>query len=510
MKKINIIQEYHLTDGRKDVFYASFDIDAKFAGTVLSDEEIREYNNRYNVAPRPVINRGGYHYCEHCHTIMLVNDMRDVNTGTGALDYYYLCPDCFDKAVEDDQLFYCDDCGSVWDNIDAMTCIQGDDICWDVCPKCVDNYKECVYCHKLRRRADLTHLDEGDACEDCRTHGHRWEYCAHCDDPFDVDSMVYDEGEDRWYCHWCWEDKILDYTKGVIPLENERNSKNLLPFMTLPDEPDHYRFIEMGLEYDYVGDEFEDDARDSLFDMLNHAGLIGTVKVVDDPAVDGKVVTAPMSLEYLYQEGGKMESVLKSMKDFGCSALYGGLGGYIHVDSYGLSECDKQLVANVANYCHGFFNIIGGHDGTRFLDHIGFHYEMPDRYGDCPAGPTCAVYIDATFDTIGFRFWSSSLNIKVLRVRAAFCQYMVDYCRGYTESHDITEEFPSRDRYTEQGEARYYKFLMRFLHYVEKQKHGDEVFRYLKWIVSKKSPIFRKEEVFSVPLYDVLEYVLNK
>lgn len=450
---------------------------------VVPDEDFTEYQNRYS---RPVSQRwcfDDYYFCEHCHKVHLRSDMVAVHTGYGSDDHYYLCEECFDIALDNGHVDRCEDCGEVYDcNSDLLYYM--DNLERLVCGACQENYTQCTYCHGWYVTDDMTHIQStGEyACESCHDDG-RWNYCDRCDTAYDEDELHYTD-DDECLCDACYEESY-DYRRGVVDYGACHSDDNQLSPIVCDGEPT-YETRCCGFELEYSHPDGTVSA-DNLFVDFDRADLIGVVKVTRDGTVDGEVVTAPVSLAWLYQEPCKLKEVLNIMVKNGCTAWRQNLvGGHIHISDYGLSRWDKKFIARVVNACRDFFRVISGRtqdmnafDCCKFGEHA-------DYNGDYRAEHGCAVNIHTQYPTIEFRFWGGTLNFKSLRARATMCLLFVEYCRSTMDEATWKESFADPDTLSVDScgfeaskyIAKYYSILLGFFENISRGEKGRGVLEY--------------------------------
>ena len=469
--------------------------------SVVPDEDFQEYLDRFSRHLNQRWSQGPYYFCEHCHTVHLRYEMTEVKHDFGEDDYFYLCHDCLEEAFDNDEVIKCDDCGVVWTN-DVDDHIRWiDNLERQVCGICADNYSQCCYCNNWFPTDDMTYINgrEEYACRECGTDRGRWGFCDSCQEAYDEDDLHYDEDDGCAYCESCWEEHF-DYRSGVVDYSACHNDSNQLPVKCCPDEDERtVRCCGVELEYKHPDG---DSSADDLFYKFDHASLIGLVKVTRDGTVDGEVVTAPMSLRWLYKEPCDLEEVTQIMKKFGCTSWRETLvGGHIHVSDYGLAYSDKKFIARLVNACADFFRVISGRTRSEgAFDYC--HFEQANCEGDYRAEHGCAVNIHTHYPTIEFRFWGGTLNFPSIRARASLCVLLVEYCASIMDEESWEDMFPrpdDGDYNCREYIAKYYNLLLGFFESLVKDSPlGSSVLRWCadrakmdreKWFCCEESDV---------------------
>ena len=459
-----------------------FTLNAEDDGAVVPDEDFQEYLDRYSRRPNQRWCLGEYYFCEHCHTVHKRCDMVQVKYDYGEDDYYFLCEACFADAWDDNEVTRCEDCGVAWETDEHMYYLDNLDRC--VCGVCQENYSQCCYCHKWFPTEDMTYINDREeyACRDCGGDG-CYGYCDECNEAYDGESLHYTD--DNCYCDSCWDQRKNDYRCGVVEYYACHDQDNQLDPLILPDES-KYGTRCCGFELEYHHPDGDDSAQE-LFDRFDDAGFIGVVKVTEDGTVDGEVVTAPVSINWLYQDDCPLEKVTKMMTDFGCTAWKEQLvGGHIHVGCSGMSYSDKVFLVRLVNACQSFFRVISGRTNAEgALDYCRFGRANSVGMYDSTHG--CAVNIQTKYPTVEFRFWGGTLNFQSLRTRAVLCTYLMEYCVEWENTHNWEEEFPRWDGESDDMPGwyeqrsylvKYYGILLGFLKSLCCKEHGQEVLDY--------------------------------
>lgn len=455
-----------------------FTFNAEDDGAVVPDEDFQEYLDKYSRRLNQRWCLGEYYFCECCHTVHKRDNMVKVKYDYGEDDYYFLCEECYNDASDNSEVVVCEDCGCVWVNDEHMYWL--DNLEKAVCGVCEENYSQCCYCNDWYPTDDLTYINGRDeyACEHCRDNG-SWDWCDNCDDAFDEDDLHYTD--DGRYCQSCYDD-VANYATGVVDYYASHSFENQLdPKVCDGEDEDDTRCC--GIEIEYQHDDGTDSAHD-LFDLFDSAHLIGVVKVTLDGTVAGEVVTAPLSLNWLYQEHCPLETALEIMKKHGCRAWKTLLvGGHIHISDYGMHREEKSFLAKLVNACSDFFRVISGRQHSEgAFDYCQFR--KPYDNGAVLAEHGCAVNIETHYTTVEFRFWGGTLNFKSIRSRAVLCYYLVEFCIEWCNNHNWDTEFPHPDGDDPNGYgcreyvAKYYDILLGFFKSLVCLPHGEEVIDY--------------------------------
>lgn len=514
----------------------------KYIGTEMPSELLKEYSERFGSPLLPEQCGNDIFFCSECHRIEKLADLERIQ---GSCEDSVVCEDCLMELILAARVALCDDCQTYWW---AESCFWRDNINKTVCESCaVNGYSQCAYCGQQVPMYNMVELASPCvcSCEECR--GVYWDYCSGCGAPYDEETLTWDDESEQQYCPRCFEalQKSRDYTKGVITYEASRLPSNQLQLGVAFWEKHFDRFVSATVSFDVAADdsyyEHTPDVVHKLFNKFNREGLIGLVKVYDAPEVCpdvklclGVVETLPATVDYLWDDDTKLCDVFDIMQDRRFISIRAWNVDYvdstIRVLCGDLEFQERQFCIDLVNGCDDFFRLISGRQFRTYENEDLFTYcafETPQAYnayclrpsdimeGHCDAQSYDAVWYDEDFGVLSFRFWQGSLSFKMMKCRATFCKYLVDFCAVHAPfvvpdfpMGDLTLPADERYAYYASPEYRdnYYKHLMEFLEWGEQFNYWGEVMLFLKQMIRQ----FRdKFDDLCPACLSVVDYVMN-
>ena len=395
---------------------------------------------RYGSADQPLcpdcIERLGLVKCDHCDRYVDPDCTIEYEGIT-------ICEDCRDNAG----LVQCSECGGWHDPCDITHVYAG----WrytdlDLCESCLDDMIEqdrVFYCedcedYYLSRAFDSYETAYGTTiCEGCRSD--HYYYCEDCGRLFTEDDIVWNEDEEEYYCEHCAENhhaRIHDYGFRPHPV-----------FHGVNHTPRFGDPITIGFELEVDDGDDEHSCAEDIMSAFDE----DTLYLKHDSSVTFEIVTHPHTLDSYLNEFD-LDKLCEIPGRYGFSSHNCGTCGlHMHVGRAQLGDCaDSQFVTiskiALLMYRHWDSLVKFSRRRQEQLDHWAhapaFKFNKYTTYTD----DKLVSLVQSTYSCLGryqalnlenrgtieFRLWRGTLVADTIRATLQLTHNIVRYCMEHT------------------------------------------------------------------------------
>ena len=345
--------------------------------------------------------------CRDCGEWFDPSDVTEIETGWRR-ENYFLCENCYDAAINNDDVFHCDECG---DDLDASSY----------------DYYNTIY--------DTT------ICESCYCN-RDYVTCNDCGAVLHMDDANWDDEDEEYYCNDCYRPrhrnrKIHDYGFKPYPVFHG----------TPTSAPKYGDPITIGFELEVDCGDDRYDCAEAITDAFDE----DTLYLKNDGSVDFEIVTHPRTLES-YMKDIDFDKLCTIPRDFGYQSHTAGTCGlHCHVGRAQLGStvsAQRKVITRIAllMYRHWDSLVKFSRRKASQLSHWASAPEFRFGYGMSYDEDTLVSLVKDYYShrgryqalnlepsqTIEFRLWRGTLVPDTLKATLQMTSNIVMFCMNNT------------------------------------------------------------------------------